>query len=148
MKNIRTPNQLLFKVFIRPFFPLGQWLVMAAGINKGPPVVEGPHKRQRFLLGRLKQDVTTEAAKAHLREQGFSNNRAAFQDPGQLLSMRRLCEEHSDRQYHVRIFIDGEVRGHYEYTPEDHPRKHLREDILEKREERFAIWIDAICERI
>jgi hypothetical protein len=38
------------------------------------------------------------------------------------------------------------VRGHYEYTPEDHPRKHLREDILEKRPERFAEWIDVVCD--
>jgi len=147
MKNIRTPKQLLFKVFVRPFFPIGQWLIMKTGINKGPHIVEGPHGRQRFLLGRLKDGITRAHAKGHLKAQGFSMNRTAYFDPGQSLSMRRLCEDFPDRQYHIRIFDDGEVRGHYEYTPEDHPRKHLREDILEKREERFALWIENICDR-
>ena len=71
-------------------------------------------------------------------------NRVAYFDPGQVLSMRRLDQEKPDRQYHLRIFNDGEVRGHYEYTPEDKPRKHLNNEIMERREREFAPWIAGI----
>lgn len=145
MKNIRTLAQLFFRIFVRPVFPFGQWLVIALGIAKGPKNTGfNPREKQPYLLGRLKEGITPEAAKLHLLKQGFFSNRIAYFDPGQTHSMRRLDETLPDRQYHLRIFSDGEIRGHYEYTPEDKPWKHLRDEILEKREADFAPWIKDI----
>lgn len=138
MKNTRTLAQLAFRIFIRPVFPLGQWLVFKLKIK------ENPKERQPHLLGRLKEGATVDSARNHLLTQGFFMNRVAYFDPGQVLSMRRLCDEFPDRQYHIRIFNDGEIRGHYEYTPEDKPWRHLDAVLLEKREEKFAPWIKDI----
>lgn len=162
VKNIRTLAQLAFRIFVRPVFPFGQWLVFKLGIFNNPT------ERQEYLLGHLKEGITTEAARQHLLTQGFFMNRVAYFDPGQVLSMRRLDEKMPDRQYHLRIFDDGvargarphldflerstvkkisaEVRGHYEYTPEDKPRKHLSAVLLEKREQEFAPWIKDIIQ--
>jgi hypothetical protein len=137
-KNIRTLAKLAFRIFIRPVFPFGQWLVFQLGLAHNPTV------REDFHLGYLKAGVTAETAREHLKTQGFFMNRVAYFDPGQLLSMRRLDNALPDRQYHLRIFDDGEVCGHYEYTPEDKPWKHLREEILESRNEQFAPWIETI----
>lgn len=146
MKNIRTLSQLSFRIFIRPVFPFGQWLAVKLRIVTGPPVVEGPNKRQRYRVGFLKADVTAEMVREHLLRNGFFMNRVAYTDPGQILSMRRLDHEFPDRQYHIRIFNDGEVRGHYEYTPEDHPRKHLDETLFEARESDFKNWVGGMIQ--
>jgi|CXWL01.1.fsa_nt_gi hypothetical protein len=138
MKNIRTAAQLAFRIFIRPVFPLGQWLVFKLGI------MSDTTEHQDFHLGNLKEGITIEMARQHMLKQGFFMNRVAYNDPGQVLSMRRLDDELPDRQYHLRIFDDGEVCGHYEYTPEDKPWRHLNDEILEKREEKFAEWIRGI----
>jgi hypothetical protein len=29
-------------------------------------------------------------------------------------------------QYHIRVFEDGEIRGHFEYTPECYPILHMK----------------------
>lgn len=137
MKNIRTLPQLLVRIFIRPIFPFFQWLVIALGIIKAPP-------RQEFLLGELREDLSFKEVHKLLRKEGFYTNRIAFIDPGQVLSMRRLDEEKPDWQYHIRIFEDGEVRGHYERTPEDHPFGHLNNVGFENRAEKFAVWIKNI----
>ena len=142
----KTPKQLLFKILIRPLFPIGQWVVMKTRINRGPPITEGLHRRQRFLLGHLKAGVSPREAALHLKQFGFRRHRVAFTDGGQELSLRRLCEKHHDRQYHARIYDDGEVRCHYEYTPDDHPIRHLREDIFLRREDRFMPWVKDICD--
>lgn len=144
-KNIRTFAQLAFRIFVRPIFPLGQWLVIRLGIVKGPKSTGySLRERQPFLLGVLKEGVTPESARKQLILRGFFMNRVAYTDPGQVLSMRRLDELESDMQYHLRVFVDGEVRGHYEYTPEDKPIRHLRDVIFEKREHEFALWLTDI----
>lgn len=145
MRNIRTGKQLLFLIFVRPIFPLGQWLVIILGFVV-PKSVEGENARQPFLLGRLKPGVSFEGAREYLRLIGFHTNRIAYIDPGQVYSLRRLCDEYSNRQYHLRIFSDGEVRGHYEYTPEDKPFSHHRRDLFEKRAEVFESWIGDIVD--
>lgn len=135
MKNIRTVPQLLMRVFVRPLFPLGQWVVIKTKLLIPPP-------RQEFLLGHL--SVSPEEAVAYLRGVDFFNNRIAWPDPGQVASLRRLCNEKSGRQYHIRLFDDGEVRGHYERTPEDHPMTHLKRVDFEDRSDQFLIWISPI----
>ncbi len=81
--------------------------------------------RQHFLLGHLNANYNKEELTALLVEQGFEFARIAWRDPGEVLSMRRI--EKSAFQYHIRLFIDGEIRAHYEYSPESHPIGHLLE---------------------
>lgn len=138
MKNIRTLPQLLVRIFVRPFFPFFQWLVISLGI------VKAPHIRQPYSFGHLRKDISLSDAKKHLREQGFFMNRIAFTDPGQVLSMRRLCDEKPDWQYHIRIFEDGEICAHYERTPEDHPFTHLKAKGQVSGKEKVAEWIKDI----
>jgi hypothetical protein len=45
--------------------------------------------------------------------------------------------EDFDWQYHLRIFHDREVRGHYEYTPESYPLRHLKKVNMQHRREEF-----------
>ena len=39
------------------------------------------------------------------------------------------------------MFKDGEIRGHYEETPEDHPIAHFEEKVFGPRTEKFKEWL-------
>jgi len=95
--------------------------------------------RQNYLLGKLKSTITLETFLSHLRKHGFGNHFIAWRDDGQLISLRRL--DGFDHQYHLRIFKDGEIRGHYEFTPESHPLWHRKDVGAEPRREEFLQWI-------
>ncbi|HEX4104075.1 MAG TPA: hypothetical protein VHZ04_01185 [Candidatus Paceibacterota bacterium] len=101
--------------------------------------------RQEYFLGKLAEGKSIDDFLQYLEVQGFANHFIALKDDGQLLSLRRL--ENFERQYHLRIFRDGEVRGHYEYTPEAHPVWHWKETRMEPRQEVFlnilGDWISA-----
>jgi hypothetical protein len=138
MKNTKTVPQFLVRIFVRPFFPFFQWLVIALGIIKAPT------KRGDFLVGKLKEGVDYEKARETLEQQGFFANRIAHNEPGQVLSMRRLSVKNPEWQYHIRVFNDGEIRGHCEVTPSDHPIDHLNLSTMEHRPYDFAKWIKDI----
>jgi|JI10StandDraft_1071094.scaffolds.fasta_scaffold187755_3 hypothetical protein len=129
-KKFRTIPQLLFFFFLRPLFPIAQKIVLGLRIIKGPTSIEGPLQRQPFSIGYLRDDVSIAFIKQQLKGDGYFTNRVAYIDPGQVLSMRKISKEFPDVQYHIRVFSDGEVRGHKEYTPEDHPIKHMKEDFF------------------
>ncbi len=94
------------------------------------------HKgRQNFLLGKLNPAHSTREFVSHLVNQGFANHFVAWKDTDELVSLRR--PDGFRRQYHVRIFTDGEVRGHYEYTPEYKPIQHLFQTGFEERTDDF-----------
>jgi hypothetical protein len=93
------------------------------------------HGRQGYLLGRLRNGRTLPGFLSHLETRGFGNHFIAWTDDGQIVSMRKL--HGFNRQYHLRIFKDGEIRGHYEYTPESHPIWHMKEVGMEERHEEF-----------
>jgi hypothetical protein len=101
--------------------------------------------RQGYLLGRLVPGRSVDDFLRYLGEHDFGNNFIALKDEGQILSLRRL--ENFTWQYHLRIFKDGEVRGHYEYTPEAHPWWHWKEVGMEPRREIFLNifggWLEA-----
>ncbi|MDO8564875.1 MAG: hypothetical protein Q7R88_02675 [bacterium] len=97
--------------------------------------------RQRYSLGFLKPERTMEELLAHVKEQGFSNHFIAWVDDGELCSLRRIAAD-PRYQYHLRIFKDGEVRGHYECTPEAHPIWHFTERGLEERREEFLTFLE------
>src|SRR3989344_3676516 len=80
--------------------------------------------RQKYHIGYLKPGKTLEELKNHLHDEwGFGNHFVAWSDDSQVLSWRKLADFY--HQYHLRIFSDGEIRGHFEYTPEGHPIAHF-----------------------
>lgn len=96
-----------------------------------PPCIRGIERlgfhnfRQKYLLGRLNANYNKESLEGMLQKEGFEKAIIAWRDPGQVLSMRKIHDEIF--QYHIRLFIDGEIRAHYEYSPESHPLNHFLE---------------------
>jgi hypothetical protein len=83
--------------------------------------------RQRYHIGWLPPGKTLEGLKIHLHSKwGFGNHFIAWVDEEQVLSWRKLMNFKD--QYHLRVFSDGEMRGHFELTPEAHPIKHFKEE--------------------
>lgn len=99
--------------------------------------------RQNFLLGTLHPERSMQDFVAFLISQGFGNHFVAWEDEDELVSLRRPTD--FAHQYHLRIFRDGEVRGHFEYTPECHTLLHLIRVGFEGRisefEELLQDWI-------
>jgi len=82
--------------------------------------------RQQFHIGWLAPGKTLEDLKKHLHDQwGFGNHFIAWVDEDQVLSWRKLTDFQD--QYHLRVYNDGEVCGHFEFTPEAHPLEHIEE---------------------
>lgn len=92
--------------------------------------------RQRFLLGRLNVNFKKDELERFLVEQGFERVVIAWRDPGEVLSLRKV--DNKIFQYHVRLFLEGEIRAHYEYTPESSPWGHFWEAHFEPRKEFFT----------
>jgi hypothetical protein len=140
-EKLRTLPQKLVGIFIEPIFPFLQKVVQSVGIMREAPTLEGAHRRQPYLIRMMRPDETTEILITRLESVGFSLHDIALNDPGQLVSMRRLDEKYPDRQFHIRIFNDGEIRGHYELTPEDHPMDHWNEKLFEPSPN-FLTWLE------
>ena len=96
--------------------------------------------RQPYRIGWLAPGKTLEELEKHLHtEWGFGNHFVAWKDNGQVLSWRKL--ESFDNQYHLRVFKDGEIRGHHEYTPESKPVAHFAEMNEEPKFEDFKKFL-------
>ncbi|HNW71534.1 MAG TPA: hypothetical protein PKZ36_02455 [Candidatus Paceibacterota bacterium] len=112
-------KQKSWRVIYRFFSPMQKFLLKTGLIwhDKG---------RQKYHLGWLAPGKTLEDLKKHLHEKwSFGNHFIAWTDDGQVLSWRKLNS--FEDQYHLRVFKDGELRGHFEYTPEAHPVDHFVE---------------------
>ena len=96
--------------------------------------------RQRYHVGYLKAGKTISALEKFLRRERFWPCRVAWSDDGEVLNLRRF--NGFQHQYHLRIFRDGEVRGHYEKTPEAHPIDHMNEIGMEARSKDFLRFLD------
>lgn len=81
--------------------------------------------RQPTLFGHLNPKYKPRDLRRHLRKRGFEDAILAWKDPGEVLSMRRL--DGPLYQYHIRLFKDGEIRGHYEHSSEGNPLGHVLE---------------------
>jgi hypothetical protein len=90
--------------------------------------------RQPFLVSRI-DSSQKESLFNFLKNKGFEEVVLAWRDPGEILSMRKVDNE--VYQYHFRLFKDGEVRGHYEFSSESNPWGHVKEIVFEKREAYF-----------
>jgi len=96
--------------------------------------------RQPYHIGWLAPEKTLGELEKHLHnEWGFGNHFVAWKDNGQVLSWRKL--ENFDDQYHIRVFRDGEIRGHYEYTPEYRPLEHFVEVNEQERADEFKKFL-------
>lgn len=81
-------------------------------------------KRQQYHIGWLAPHHNLAGLKSHLaRVWGFGNHFVAWEDKDQVLSWRKL--DSFNDQYHLRVYSDGEIRGHYELTPEASPIDHF-----------------------
>ena len=91
--------------------------------------------RQRYRLGFLIEGKSATEFKNFLVSQGFEERFVAWVDPGETLSLRKI--DQIKYQYHLRLYRDGEVRGHYELTPESDPIGHLFEKYLVPNRAKF-----------
>ena len=121
--------------FVYKFFPILQKTLLRWHLiwhQKG---------RQRYHVGWLASGKTLEELKKHLHEKwNFGNHFIAWVDDGQVLSWRKLANFND--QYHLRVFSDGEIRGHFEFTPEAHPIEHLEEKGEREAKEDFLKFLD------
>lgn len=95
--------------------------------------------RQEFVLGRFAEGKDLKEFLKYIERQGFGNHFIAWVDKDEVISLRRV--DGFEWQYHLRVFKDGEVRGHYEYTPEAHPFLHIREVGMVDRREEFLAFL-------
>ena len=106
--------------FIYKYFSIFQKTLLKWGL------IRHVDKKQKYHIGWLSPGKTLESLKKHLHTQwGFGNHFVAWTDDGQVLSWRKLID--FQHQYHLRVFKNGEIRGHFELTPEAHPIDHFEE---------------------
>lgn len=96
--------------------------------------------RQDFLIGTLDPSRSLREFVSYLIDQGFGNHFIAWRDTDEVVSLRRT--DGFRFQYHLRIFADGEVRCHYEYTPEYRPIRHLIRVGFEERAAEFRAMLE------
>lgn len=98
------------------------------------------NKRQRYHIGWLAPHHSLASLKMHLSTKwGFGNHFVAWEDDKQVLSWRKL--DSFKMQYHLRLYSDGEIRGHYELTPEASPIAHLHKTIQTPRTKDFLKFL-------
>jgi hypothetical protein len=105
-----------------PLHPLVRDSLLVVGIGSQSDTYPGG--RQPYLLGTLAPGISVQDFVSSMLAQGFGNHFIAWKDRGQIVSLRYMDD--FKYQYHLRVFEDGEVRGHYEYTPECHPVLHMK----------------------
>jgi len=58
---------------------------------------------------------------------GYQYNYFSYTEPGQVLNIRKLV---GVKQFHLRLYDDGAVHGHYELNYEFFPNGHLAGEML------------------
>ncbi|MFA5840679.1 MAG: hypothetical protein WC847_00160 [Candidatus Paceibacterota bacterium] len=119
MTSFDKIKQKIWNIIYSFFLPTRQLLLRMG-------VVWHKKGRQKYHVGWLARGKTLEELKNHLhKEWGFGNHFIAWIDEDQVLSWRKLTDFQD--QYHLRVYSDGEICGHFEYTPEAHPLEHMEE---------------------
>lgn len=95
--------------------------------------------RQNFRIGFVKKGVKKSDIKRILKFNGFEKSVCSWIDDGEVLSMRKCVGGY---QYHIRFFSDGEIRGHYECSPEGAPVRHLLAKFMRSGRQYFRkiLW--------
>ena len=102
----------------------------------------GAHSgRQPFVVGKLNSKYGVEDLRRLLTSAGFEQAILAWRDSDEVLSMRKVDERVF--QWHIRLYTDGEVRGHYEYSSEGSPWRHVVEykEAFKPDTEFFAVLL-------
>lgn len=133
--RLRDRAKYVFWRTYTPFHPLLRGTARVLGVDTDS-FVETEEGRQNYLLGHIAPHISLQEFVHYLVSQGFANHFVAWKDADEVVSLRRV--ENFTHQYHIRIFADGEVRGHYEFTPECYPFLHLKASGQEPRTEEFA----------
>lgn len=142
-KGAYNRSKYLFWKLIYPFHNGGRDFLLSIGVIHH----EG---RQNYPIGKIAPDKDIKDFLNYLEECGYGNQFVALRDDEEVISVRKVID--FEHQYHLRIFRDGEVRGHYEYTPESHPWRHMKkvgqmpyhEDELKFLEG----WVDPVYSRL
>ncbi len=103
--------------------------------------------RQQFHVGTLSPGRTPAELLECLRDLGFENDALAWVDDGEIVSVRKRFGKGRRFQHHIRLFGDGELRGHKEYSPEFAPVKHILEVGFEPAEAHFEHVIAGMMAR-
>jgi len=121
-------KQKIWRFIYKFFLPLRAFLLKIG-------IVWHKKGRQKYHLGWLPPGKTLAELKNHLHKKwGFGNHFIAWIDEDQVLSWRKLTDFQD--QYHLRVYKDGEICGHFEFTPEAHPLEHLEEKgEIDKKED-------------
>ena len=120
-----------------PLHPLVRDTALSLGLGSQSDTY--PRGRQPYILGTLRSGTTVQELVSHMITKGFGNHFIAWEDRGQIVSLRYV--DNFKYQYHLRVFDDGEVRGHYEFTPECHPVEHMKGTNFEPRREKFLEFL-------
>lgn len=70
-----------------------------------------------------------------LSGKGYTKSILAWKDTGEILNMRLLDKEKF--QYHIRLFSDGQIRAHHEFSPEANPWAHIKAKRFERENSYF-----------
>lgn len=115
----RLSEQLkyIFWRFYTPFHPYFRDLLLSLGIAHHSG-------RQNYLIGKIAPGQSVRDFVSYLVKLGYGNHFIAWIDQGEVAGLRYVKDFR--HQYHIRVFEDGEIRAHYEYTPECYPLLHLK----------------------
>ncbi len=102
--------------------------------------ITGTKERESFPVGWLAEGKTLEELRVYLhREWGFGGNFKARTDQGEVLNWRKILED--GQQYHLRIYEDGEIRGHLEMSPEKNVVSNLTGGSKKENREEFLKFL-------
>ncbi len=121
-------SKYLFWRFFTPVHPYFRDILLNLGVVRHSG-------RQDFLIGYVAPGQTIKEFVDHLVGHGFGNHFIALIDQGEVAGLRYVSDFRY--QYHIRVFEDGEVRAHFEYTPECYPILHMKK--VEQRDCRNEI---------
>jgi hypothetical protein len=117
MKRLTNQIKAFFWFFEKPIHPYIRDTLLKFGVIHH-------NGRQPFRIGMLAEGKTAEDLRHYLMtKKGFEDHFPCWIDDGETVDLR--FRQNFDWQYHLRVFVDGEVRGHHEYTPESRPIAHL-----------------------
>ena len=137
-QSITNQIKKVFWFFIQPIHPyLRDGLLALKVIHH--------NGRQPFVLGYLAPGKKAEDLRNFLITQKyFEDHFPCWNDDGEVVDIR-FCENF-DWQYHLRVFNDGEIRGHHEYTPESRPIAHLKDKNSTAHTKEFLEFLEGWIE--
>ena len=109
----------IFWLLMRPLWPPVRFVMRLLGLH---PVSK--KKLAPTLLGHLKHDKTPRELREYLKNNGFRHDPLGWIDDEEVLGLRKF--DTPQFQYHVRLYKNGEIRGHHEVAPEYNYIHHLR----------------------